>query len=91
MTNFLVLISSTVSDLNQGNFVSDAVELQRLAILALDQNLLSDDRKDALKQIARRCHVKWLGDLYLPHLSQKDWRGRLEKLRKSASKQALSI
>ena len=91
MTTLSELITSIVSDLHQGGFIRDADELQHLANLALDQTLLADARKDALKQIAMRCHVKWLGDLYLPHLSQKDWWERLEKLSKSTKKHAQSI
>jgi hypothetical protein len=91
MMTFPELITSIVSDLHQGGFVKDADELQRLGSLALDQTLLIDARKDALKQIEIRCHVKWLGDFYLPHLSQKDWWGRLEKLGRSTTKYVQSI
>jgi len=86
MTTFSELINSIISDLHQGGFIKDADELQHLANLALDQTLLADTRSDALNQIEMRCHVKWLGDFYLPHLSQKDWWGRLEKLGKSTKK-----
>lgn len=91
MTTFSELITSIVSDLRQGGFVKDADELQHLANLALDQTLSADTRKDALKQIEMRCHVKWLGDFYLPHSSQKDWWGRLEKLDRSTKKHLQSI
>ncbi|WP_426196929.1 hypothetical protein [Massilia sp. DWR3-1-1] len=86
MTTFSELIKSIISDLHQAGFIKDADDLQRLANLALDQTLLTDTRNDALKQIEMRCHVKWLGDLYLPRLSQKDWWGRLEKLARSTKK-----
>jgi len=88
---FSELITGIVSDLHQGGFIKDADELQHLANLALDQTLLADTRKDALKQIEMRCHVKWLGDFYLPHLSQKDWWGRLEKLGRSTKKHVQSV
>jgi len=91
MTTFSGLMTSIVSDLRQGGFIKDADELQHLANLALDQTLLADTRKDALKQIEMRCHVKWLGDFYLPHLSKKDWWGRLEKLGRSTKKHLQSI
>lgn len=91
MTTFSGLITSIVSDLHQEGFLKDADELQHFANLALNQTLLADIRKDALKQIEMRCHVKWLGDYYLPHLSQKDWWERLEKLGRSAGKHARSI
>lgn len=80
------LINSIVSELNQGGFINDAGDLRRLANLASDQTLLAEARNDAFKQIEMRCHVKWLGDLYLPQLSQKDWWGMLEKLRRSTKK-----
>jgi hypothetical protein len=91
MTTFSELINSIVSDLRQGGFIKDANELQHLANLALDQTQLEDTRKDALKQIEMRCHVKWFGDFYLPHLSQKDWWGKLEKLGRLTKKHAQSI
>jgi len=91
MTTFSVLVNSIASDLHQGGFFKDADELQRLANLALDQTLLENTRREALKQLEMRCHVKWLGDFYLPHLSQKDWWGKLEKLGKSAKKYAQTI
>jgi hypothetical protein len=69
----------------------DADDLQHLADLALDRTLSADTRKDALKQIEMRCHVKSLGDFYLPHLSQKDWWGRLEKLSRLTKKHMRSI
>ena len=88
---FSELITSIASDLHKGGFIKDADELQHLANLALDKTLLADTRKDALKQIEARCHVKWLGDYYLPHFSQQDWWGRLEKLGRSTKKYVKSI
>jgi hypothetical protein len=91
MTTFSESISSIVTDLHQGSFIKDADDLQHLADLALDQTLSADTRKDALKQIEMRCHVKWPGDFYLPHLSQKDWWGRLEKLSRLTKKHVQSM
>lgn len=91
MTNFSELISSIATDLHQAGFAGDADELRKFAYFALDKTLLADIRKDALRQIEMRCHMKWLGDFYLPNLSQKDWWGRLEKLGRSAKKYAQSI
>ena len=91
MTTFSGMITSIASDLCQGGFIKDADELQQLANLALDEALLAETRKNALKQIDMRCHVKWFGDFYLPHLSQKDWWGRLEKLSRSTKRLGQSI
>lgn len=91
MTNFSELITRIVSDLHLGGFTNDADELQHLANLALDPVLSTYTREDALKQIEMRCHVKWLGDFYLPHLSQKDWWGRLEKLARFTKQHMQSI
>ena len=91
MTNFSELIANVVSDLYQGGFIKDGDDLQHFANLALDQTLLSDTRSESLKQIEMRCHMKWLGDFHLTHLSQKDWWGKLEKLGKSAKKYKQSI
>ncbi|WP_208281766.1 hypothetical protein [Massilia oculi] len=91
MTTFSELTNSIISELYQGGFTRDADELQHLANLAIDQTLSASIRKDALKQIEMRCHVKWFGDFYLPQLSQKDWWGRLEKLSRSTKKHMQSI
>lgn len=91
MTTFSDLIAKTISELQQAGFIKDADELKQLADMGLDQTQPVDRRKEALKQIEMRCHVKWLGDFYLPHLSQKDWWGGLEKLGKSAKKFMQSI
>lgn len=91
MTTLLELISSTASDLHQGGFVKEANELQDLTNLSLDQTLSADVRKDALKKIEMRCHVKWLGDFYLSHLLQKDWWGKLDKISRSAKNKMQSI
>jgi len=81
MMTFSEILTSIILDLNQCGFVNEADDLQRLANLALDEDESPNTRHDALKQIEMRCHVKWLGDLFLPHLSQNDWWGKLEKLR----------
>ena len=91
MMAFSDLVTSIVSDLHQGGFIRDADELRQLANFALDSSLVAETRKEAFKQIEMRCHVKWLGDIYLPHLSQKEWWGRLEKLGRSAKKHMQSI
>lgn len=91
MKTFSELITSIASDLRRGGFMKDANDLQHLANLALDHTMLATARKDAFTQIEMRCHVKWLGDFYLPNLSQKDWWGRLEKLGKSTRKHMKSI
>lgn len=91
MTTFSELNNTIIFDLYQGGFIRDADELQNLANSALDQTLSAIARKDALKQIEMRCHVKWLGDFYLPHLSQKDWWGRLEKLSRLTKKHMQSV
>lgn len=83
---FSQLISPITADLRQAGFIKDADELQHIANLALDETLLACIRTDALKQIEMRCHVKWLGDLYLPHLSQKDWWGQIQKLGRATKK-----
>ncbi|MDR3158828.1 MAG: hypothetical protein LBU11_07420 [Zoogloeaceae bacterium] len=63
----------------------------RLCNAAMDRELSNTTRENALRQIETRCHVKWLGDLYLPELSLQEWWGQLEELRKSARKQRLKV
>ena len=91
MATFSELVISIASDLRQGGFVKDADDLEQLGSLVSDQTLLPDVRRKGFTQIGMRCHVKWLGDLYLPHLSQKDWWGKLENLGKLAKKHEQSI
>jgi hypothetical protein len=91
MPTFSELITSIAADLRQGGCIKNADELEHLADLALDQTLSAYTRKDILKQIEMHCHVKWLGDFYMPHLSQKDWWGKLEKLAGLTKKESQSI
>jgi hypothetical protein len=88
---FFELTTDIISDLQHGGFIIEAEELQYLADLALDETLVADMRNDALKKIQIRCHVKWLGDLFLHNLSQNEWWGKIEKLGKSATKKMQSF
>ena len=60
--------------------------MRTLLDVAADDSRTTAERIDALDQISMRCHVKWLGDIYLAHLSQTDWWSSLEKLSKAARK-----
>ena len=91
MTTFLDLVTVVVYDLHHGGFINYANDLQQLANQALDKNLSDDNRRNAFIKIDARCHIKWFGDYYLPHLSQKDWWGRLEKLSKSTKKTCIFL
>jgi len=91
MKPFLELVTAIIADLCQAGFIKDADDLQHLADLASDQTLLADTRRNSLKQIEIRCHVKWFGDFYIPHLSQKEWWGRLAELGRSTKKHGQSI
>ncbi len=71
-------------DLETAGFVSEAAEIRELLKTAGDVSCPTAAREQALEQIRTRCHVKWLGDLYLAHLSQKEWWSRLEKLSRAA-------
>lgn len=51
-----------------------------------NQELPDFARNDALNQIKDRCHIRSLGDLYLPELSLQKWWGQLEKLHSAACK-----
>jgi len=74
------ILTEIISDLRQAGFINDANELHHFSTFLLDKKLAKDSRKTILFEIAMRCHVKWLGDHYIPHLSQKDWWGKLDKL-----------
>lgn len=91
MTTFSKLVTGIVSDLHQGGFNKDADELQDLTNTALDQNLSTDTKKSALRQIEMRCHVKWFGDFYLSNLSQKEWWRKLDELANLTRKYMRSI
>ena len=87
MTTFSEAIADISYDLHRVGIFKDADELQHWANMASNQALSIDARKDALREITLRCHVKWLGDLYLPHLSQREWWDKLDKLHRLARKQ----
>lgn len=86
MTQFAEPGDLVARDLETGGFTAEASEIRALSGIAGDDSRSAAERTDALDQICMRCHVKWLGDIYLAHLSQTDWWSRLEKLSKAARK-----
>ncbi|TCG03023.1 hypothetical protein BZM27_51525 [Paraburkholderia steynii] len=77
-------LSETIAcDLEQSGFQNEANEVRRVADLADNLGNASTVRRDALKSLDSMAHVKWLGDLYLPHLSQQEWWGKLDQLKKA--------
>lgn len=86
MTKFAEQSHLVANDLEAGGFIAEASEIRTLSDTAADDSRATPERIDALDQICRRCHVKWLGDIYLAHQSQPDWWSRLERLSKAARK-----
>jgi len=60
-------------DLDAAGFHAEAMEVQHLSQLAADQKRPKGKRDEAVAQLISRCHMKWIGDLYLPQLSQNAW------------------
>jgi hypothetical protein len=77
------LSQEIASDLEKSGFQNDADEVRRLAGLVSNASVSSLEKKNALKGLESMAHVRWLGDLYLPHLSQNEWWGKLDKLKKA--------
>ena len=86
MTQFAELCDLVAKDLETGGHTTEASEIRTLSDTAGDNSRPAAERVDALEQVRMRCHVKWLGDIYLAHLSQTEWWSRLEKLSKAARK-----
>ena len=90
--NTLKDVSDTIAgDLEQGGFQKEANEVTRLSDLAVDPGNADGARRDALKTLESMAHVRWLGDLYLPHLSQQEWWGKLDKLKRATKSTASKI
>jgi hypothetical protein len=85
-------MSETIAgDLERSGFQSEANEVRRLAELAGNPENPAKVRRDALKSLESRAHVRWLGDLYLQHLSQKEWWGKLDRLKRATKSTASKI
>lgn len=80
-----------VYELQKNGFQSEAREVRRLADLVSNVSVNYFERKNALNDLESMAHVRWLGDLHLPHLSQNDWWGKLDKLKKSIKSAASKI
>lgn len=86
MTRLAERSDLVAKDLEVGGFTVEASEIRTLSSIAADDSRSAVERIDALDQICMRCHLKWLGDIYLVQQSQTEWWSRLEKLSKAARK-----
>ncbi len=77
------LSEEIASDLEKSGFQNDADEVRRLVGLVSNASVSYLEKKNALKNLESMAHVRWLGDLYLPCLSQNEWWGKLDKLKKT--------
>lgn len=53
--------------------------------------LLSTDpmrSAEAAAKVQQMCHVRWLGDLYIPGISQQEWWNLLSKLKRYARRRS---
>lgn len=83
--NSLIEWANIISrDLDAAGFQAEAMEVQHLSQLAADQKRPKGKRDEAVAQLINRCHMKWIGDLYLPQLSQNAWWSPLNKLARAA-------
>jgi hypothetical protein len=91
MTRLIELTEQIAGHLSSAGFSKHADELLELYRTAVNEKISNNERIEALNQIEMRCHIRWLGDLYVPQLSLQDWWGRLEKLNKAARKYKKSL
>jgi hypothetical protein len=91
MSSLKDLSATIAGDLEQSGFQNEANEVRRLADVAGNPGNASTMRRDALKSLESMAHVRWLGDLYLPHLGQQEWWGKLDRLKKATKSTASKI
>jgi hypothetical protein len=78
-------------DLDLSGFQREADDIRRFSNLANDPGEIASRRLSALRGLEDMTHVRWLGDLYLSHLSQEEWWGRLGRLKRIAKSMASKI
>jgi hypothetical protein len=86
MTKLAELSKQIADDLIASDFSKEGEEILHFYDMATNENLSKIERGKALEEIDMRCHIKWLGDLYLPNLTSQNWPDRLEELRKAVWK-----
>jgi hypothetical protein len=86
LLGFVEITRQVSETLDSAGFAEQAAELRRLGETAADQKIPGQVREEALKQIEMRCHVRWLGDLFLPDLSLQAWWEMLGKLARATKK-----
>lgn len=83
MSTLNELSGTIAADLEQDGFLHEASEVRRLTNISSNAGNTAAERRAALKTLARMAHVRWLGDLCLPHLDQREWWGKLDRLKKN--------
>lgn len=67
--------------MHQNNFDQQANELEVLA--AQYYNSTNEQKENVRSKIKQMCHPKWLGDFFIPGITQKEWFRLLDRLSKS--------
>jgi hypothetical protein len=91
MSILIDLIQIISNDLARSGFQKEAEEVKRLADLGCSPGNATTARLDALKSLESMANVRWLGDLYLPHLSQSEWWEKLDRLKKATKSTASKV
>ena len=78
LEKFKHLVNQASSHLRNNNYYQLADEL--------DKYLEGAERgeKESVDEIIKRCHIKWMGDIFIEELEFDDWIQLLEKVKKSA-------
>lgn len=74
-------LNKIVDLLRQANIIEQADDLETLGVHYY--SLPKEKRQEICNKIKQMCHPKWLGDLYIKEVTQKEWFGLLDSLRNS--------
>lgn len=78
------LIEEISIDLRLSNFLREADEISELLRIKDATTSTKEEKIMALEKIKEMTNIRWLGDLYLPHLKQNQWWKKLENLSRVA-------
>lgn len=70
-----------INILDNHNFKKQAEDLESLVLQYYSES--KENRKKIGCQIKQMCHPKWIGDLYVEGISQKEWFNLLDRLSRS--------
>ncbi|TRX75372.1 hypothetical protein [Pseudomonas mangiferae] len=66
-----------------GGFDDEAGHIRQLTHEVLDEQLPAQTRRKAAVDLIDRCHVRWLGDYYIPDIDYNAWGNLLTRFAKA--------